>query len=367
MKMSEVRVSDQHLTKEGVEAGSKMAPVDATLLLVRGSALHNEIRAALVKVPVAFNQDVKALVPHKDVLPKYLTHVILGNESALLKLVTSAGNTAGVLETRVVQSFEVFFPSFEEQVAITAQLDTVDALVASLEKLIAKKQAIKLGMMQELLTGKTRLPGFSDEWSHISIGESGVVSGAGVDKTSNTNEIPVRLLNYVDVYHQDFINLDTPRHAVTASPAKLRQCDIQAGDVFFTPTSETPDDIAQSAVALQEIPGAVYSYHLVRWRPNESWNPLYLGSAFKTAHFRSQVVTLASGSGTRYVITMPGFRSLTLPQPPLEEQAAIGRTLKEASDELAILKAELTKVRAIKQGMMQELLTGRTRLASVGV
>ena len=157
LKLSEISDSDQHVSPEAVVAGSKMAPMDSTLLLVRGSALHKEIRAGLVVAPVAFNQDVKALVPNDEVVPKYLTHALRGNESSLLKLVTSAGNTAGVLDTKTVQEFEVFLPAKPEQRRIVVALDDVDEFITTLERLIIKKQAVKQGMMQQLLTGKVRL------------------------------------------------------------------------------------------------------------------------------------------------------------------------------------------------------------------
>lgn len=278
----------------------------------------------------------------------------------------SSGTRSKLTRAELVRIKFAIPGSIGEQRLISDALTTVDDLIASLERLIGKKQAIKHGMMQQLLTGKTRLPGFDGEWAQTSMGESGLFSGAGVDKTSNTGEPPVRLLNYVDVYREEFVYPDTPRQMVTASAVKQRQCDIQAGDVFFTPTSETPDDIGRSAVSLQDAPGAVYSYHLVRWRPRDYWDPIFLGFAFNAEFFRSQVVALASGSGARYVISMPGFRSLKISQPPVEEQAAIGRVLRDSSIQIEILTNRLTKVRSIKQGMMQELLTGRTRLLPAG-
>lgn len=276
------------------------------------------------------------------------------------------GATINQITNRSLKSFRVLIPPAVDRSRITTALSDVSALIQRLEALVAKKRSMKQGLMQQLLTGKTRLPGFDGEWAQTSMGESGLFSGAGVDKTSNTGEPPVRLLNYVDVYREEFVYPDTPRQMVTASTVKQRQCDIQAGDVFFTPTSETPDDIGRSAVSLQDAPGAVYSYHLVRWRPRDSWDPIFLGFAFNAEFFRSQVVALASGSGARYVISMPGFRSLKISQPPVEEQAAIGRVLRDSSIQIEILTNRLTKVRSIKQGMMQELLTGRTRLLPAG-
>jgi type I restriction enzyme, S subunit len=158
LKDLEVNSSNQGLTAAGVKAGSQMAPVGATLLLVRGSALHSEIRASLVTAPVCFNQDVKALIPSKCVIPKFLTYSIHSNADGLLRLVTSAGNTAGVLDTSVVKGLSIWMPDKTEQLRVVKILDDVSTETKSLRKRLAKAKAIKQGMMQELLTGRTRLP-----------------------------------------------------------------------------------------------------------------------------------------------------------------------------------------------------------------
>lgn len=149
--------SDSNVTKEAVSNGSKMAPVESTLLLVRGSALHNEILAGLATKPVCFNQDVKALVPESGLSPEFLTHLLLGRANDLLKLVTSAGNTAGVLDTKQLKAFAIRIPSPDEQSAIATILSDMDAELASLERRRDKTRALKQAMMQELLTGRTRL------------------------------------------------------------------------------------------------------------------------------------------------------------------------------------------------------------------
>lgn len=158
LKQIELNTSDQFLTEEAVIVGSKMAPVDSTLVLVRGSALHNEIRAGLVVSPVCFNQDVKALIPQKCLFPKYLTYYILGMGSRLLKLVSSAGNSAGVLDTELVKNFVLLKPKqTKEQQAIASVLTDIDKEIENLHTRLNKTKSIKQGMMQELLTGRTRL------------------------------------------------------------------------------------------------------------------------------------------------------------------------------------------------------------------
>lgn len=134
-----------------------MAPVGSSLLLVRGSALHNEILCGLVTQPVCFNQDVKALVPRSQVVPKFLTLFIRGTAEELLKLVSSAGNTAGVLDTKLLKSFAINLPPLPEQTAIADVLSDMDVELVELTRRRDKTRLIKQGMMQELLTGRTRL------------------------------------------------------------------------------------------------------------------------------------------------------------------------------------------------------------------
>ena len=152
-----VQSSDRNVTQEAVEFGSKMAPVGSTLVLVRGSALHNEILCGLVTKPVCFNQDIKALVPNSKVNPLYLTIAIKGHSESLLKLVSSAGNTAGVLDTKLLKALEIFLPSLDEQTAIAEVLSEMDAEIEALQDKLAKVRQLKQGMMQELLTGRIRL------------------------------------------------------------------------------------------------------------------------------------------------------------------------------------------------------------------
>src|SRR5262249_35108776 len=159
----------------------------------------------------------------------------------------------------------------EEQYAIATALSDVDALLGALDQLIAKKRDLKQAAMQQLLTGQTRLPGSHGEWEVKQLGDIGEISSAGVDKKSRPDEIPVRLINYLDVYRKDVIYSKDLNHWVTAPMHQAKRCAVQKGDVFFTPSSETRDDIGISAVAMEDIPDAAYSYHIVRLRLREPW------------------------------------------------------------------------------------------------
>ena len=204
---------------------------------------------------------------------------------------------------------------------------------------------------------------FSGEWKTKRLEEIGDISGAGVDKKVNSNEVPVRLVNYLDVYNKSFLYSKDLMHEVSARPDQVRRCTVEKGDVFFTPSSEVSDDICSSAVAMENIADGVYSYHVVRLRLKENWDLYFRGYVFKTKEFLDEASRQCEGSGTRYVISLPKFRAMVVCFPPsIEEQRAIAKVLSDVDGLINALDALIAKKRAIKQATMQQLLTGKTRL-----
>ena len=262
-----------------------------------------------------------------------------------------------------VSRYQLPVPPEPEQRAIAGALSDVDVLLNSLEALIEKKRAVKQSTMQQLLTGKTRLPGFSGAWETKRLGEIGEISGAGVDKKVNPNEPSVRLVNYLDVYNKTFLYSKDLTHEVSARSDQVRSCAVEKGDVFFTPSSEVSNDIGRSAVAMKDIPDSVYSYHVVRLRLKTNWDLYFRAYIFDTKEFLDQASKQCEGSGTRYVISLPKFRAMTVRFPSsIEEQQAISAILSDIDAEITALEQRRDKIRTIKQGMMQQLLTGQVRL-----
>jgi len=306
---------------------------------------------------------ISAITCDKD----YLLHVML---SPVVQDVIESEQTVGAqpkLALMRIRNFLIPLPPTEaEQRAIAAALSDVDALLDGLDRLIAKKRDLKQGAMQQLLTGQARLPGFHGEWEVKRLGDVGEISSAGVDKKLRQDEVPVRLVNYLDVYYKDFIYSYDLNHWVTARTHQIKRCAVKKGDVFFTPTSETRNDIGLSAVAMEDIPDAAYSYHVARLRLHEPWDLRFRTYAFKTRAFLDQAETLCDGNGTRYVVSQSKFRSMTVRVPPVPEQTAIAEVLSDIDAELSTLEARRDKTRNLKQAMMQELLTGKTRIVPQG-
>ena len=357
LKKVEVAESDQCVTVEAVASGSKMAPIDSTLLLVRGSALHNEIRAGIVRYPVCFNQDVKALIPSKSVYPVYLTYSILGNEKELLKLVSSAGNTAGVLDTKLVQSFRIWLPPLEEQRAIATALSDVDSLLEELDRLIAKKRDIKQATMQQLLPGQTRLPGFEGDWEVRTLSSIADIRSGGTPSTSNS------------AFWNGDVPWCTPTDITSLKGRKYLSTTERKISIFGLKDSSAELIPSGSTIMTTRATIGECAINVVPMATNQGFKNLvprcvngeFLYYLMTTQ--KNRLVQLCAGS-TFLEIGKKQLDQLELFIPNDQgEQEAIATTLSKMDSELHALEKRHRKTEALKKAMRQELLTGRTRLA----
>lgn len=262
-----------------------------------------------------------------------------------------------------IKKVNLILPPLPEQKAIAEALSDVDDLITALDKKIAKKRLVKQGAMQELLTGKKRLPGFEEEWEKKTIEDLGELTGSGVDKKFKEDEHFVRLVNYLDVFRRDYIYDKELDFWTTANDLKKEQCNVLQGDVFFTPSSEMPFDIAISAVAMNDMKDVCYSYHIYRLRFHIDIDLCFKAYMFKSQFFYDQANVACEGSGKRYVISLSKFKKLKVYYPTnIQEQQAIATILSNMDKEIADLEAQRDKYRLVKSGMMQKLLTGEIRL-----
>jgi type I restriction enzyme S subunit len=261
----------------------------------------------------------------------------------------------------ILRAIPVQRPSLAEQEAIAEALSDADALIESLEQLLAKKRQLKQGTMQELLTGKRRLLGCSGQWDQISLGELFTFKN-GLNKARQFFGYGTPIVNYMDVFSNSQIYCDRLEGRVSLTPSEVKNFDVKKGDVLFTRTSETPDEIGMASVVLDEPNQTVFSGFVLRGRPkNKRLLDQFKAYCFRSKYVRSQIVAKASYT-TRALTNGRILAGVVLPVPDVEEQAAITAILRDMDAEIAALEAKLAKARQLKQGMMQELLTGRIRL-----
>ena len=250
------------------------------------------------------------------------------------KLIATATIQTGVphINLGVLRQIPVQLPPLPEQRAIAAALSDVDALIASLDRLIAKKRDLKQGVMQQLLTGQTRLPGFSGKWKTKRLGSVLRVrhGKSQHDVVAAVGRYPILAtggeIGRTDAWLHDKPSVLIGRKGTIDSPQYVEGPFWTIDTLFFTEIGS-----AASAKFL------FYVFCTIRW---QSYNE-------------------ASGVPSLNASTIEGIEFRC---PELREQEAVAAVLSDMDAELAALEQRRDKTRLLKQGMMQELLTGRTRL-----
>jgi type I restriction enzyme S subunit len=247
---------------------------------------------------------------------------------------------------------QVFLPPKAEQEAIAEVLSDADALIESLEQLIAKKRQIKQGAMQELLTGKKRLPRFIGEWEVKKIGE---IASPSSEKNTAAEDLPVltcsKHLGFVDSLGY-FKNQVFSKDTSTYKPIRRGQIGYPA------------NHIEEGSIGLQNLYDvALVSPIYVVFTVTEGIDSYFLHRVLKLDSYRQKFKTATTSSvDRRGSLRWPAFSEITVSIPPLPEQTAIAAILSDMDAEITALEGKLTKAHQLKQGMMQELLTGKTRL-----
>jgi len=249
-----------------------------------------------------------------------------------------------------------------EQRAIATALGDVDALLAGLNRLIAKKRDLKQAAMQQLLTGQTRLPGFSGEWEVKRLGEIGSTYGGLTGKTkADFGTGTGRYVTFMNVMANVVIDCALFEQ-VRVAPSES-QNRVSEGDLLFNGSSETPEEVAMCSFMASDVPNLYLNSFCFgfRCRDEQISDGLFLAYYLRANPGRELMKSLAQGS-TRYNLSKGALLEASIRLPLKDEQTAIATVLSDMDAELAALEARRDKTRALKQGMMQELLTGRTRL-----
>ena len=286
----------------------------------------------------------------------------------------TAKSSVDSVRREMITEMSIPLPSFSEQVAVANALSDMDALIEELEKLIAKKQTIKTATMQQLLTGKTRLPEFArhsdgsakgykttelgvmpDDWLRTELGAIASFSkGSGLPKSQLIDSGQFDCIHYGQLFTEY-----GPRIENTLSRTDFDGPNKSAVNDILMPTSDvTPTGLATASSIT--VDGVVLGGDILIIRP-DSEKLCGTFFAYLVPYMREQVMRLVTGT-TVYHLYGRDMAKFVFYMPSLEEQSAIATILNDMDAEIEQLQNRLSKTRQIKQGMMQELLTGKTRL-----
>ena len=308
-------------------------PKGSTLFVCIGSTIG---KCGMAHVEMTANQQINAILPSFRSCPEFVYYAMC---AAAPQIKALAGEQAvPIVNKTLFSQAEVWMPPLAEQRAIVAALSDVDALIGALGRLIAKKRDLKQAAMQQLLTGQTRLPGFSGKWETKRLGDIAHIktgSRNNEDK-SDDGEYPFfvrsEVVERIHSYSHDCEAILVPGEG-------------RIGSIFHYISGRF--DVHQRVYAITRFAPSVLGRYV----------HLYMSKNFGAWAMQNTVKATVDS------LRLPTFLTFQMVLPPtIGEQAAIAAVLTDMDAEIVALEARRDKTRLLKQGMMQELLTGRTRL-----
>ncbi|MGC1043901.1 restriction endonuclease subunit S [Pantoea agglomerans] len=278
----------------------------------------------------------------------------------------AVGSTIKTIGLPYFKKLKIALPPFSEQKKIAQILSAWDSAISVTEKLLTNSQQQKKALMQQLLTGKKRLLDenggrFSGEWEYTIFGDLGDTYTGLTGKTKEDFGAGKPYIPYINIFKNS--RIDTQSLEYVQVHDDERQSVVKYGDIFFTTSSETPDEVGMSSVLLDEVGEVFLNSFCFGFRLNnfETLIPEFARYLFRSEHVRRQISTLGQGA-TRYNLSKLQLIKLELNHPCVEEQQKIAAVLSSADAEIATLERKLTCLKDEKKALMQQLLTGKRRV-----
>lgn len=327
-----------------------------------------------VKVPVKdrgalLNQNLVKIVPKNSLITNnYLFSMITKSKFNYFISTLVRGNANQVSITlKELFAYTFPLPPLPEQQKIAKILSTWDKAISATERLIDNSTQQKKALMQQLLTGKKRLlddegQRFEGEWeerklSNLGSTFNGLTGKTKVDFGSGKKYIPYMNIfknTFIDTDNLDYVNIDVDE----------KQNTVQFGDVFFTTSSETPEEVGMSSILLKKTKEPIYLNSFCfgfRLFEIDKVAPAFIGYILRSSHVRRKIAILAQGA-TRYNLSKVQLLKISIALPSLEEQQKIATVLTNADREIELLEQQLADLQQEKKALMQVLLTGKKRV-----
>ncbi len=384
MKRFSLDDAEDHISEVAISDGARIAPAGTVFIVVRGMILAHTFPVCIAERTMAFNQDVKALVPQPGVDGRFLAHWLHGNRSKLLGLVTEATHGTKRIDLRDLQAAELMLPSTPEQRRIAEILDTLDEAIRKTEQLIAKLKQVKQGLLHDLLTrgiddnGELRDPvRHPEQFKDSALGR--LPRGWSVLRMRDLYAEPARnglykppafhgrgphMVQMGNIFRGLAVSFaGAGRVAVT--PAELATYALREGDLLFGRRSLVMEGAGKCALVERLNEPATFESSIVRVRVKpDRVSPLFVahfltgdaGYRDRRRFIRQVAVSGVSGGDiSQFVVAVP----------PRAEQARICASIVALDNRISTETIEVRKQEALKHGLMDDLLTGRVRTTAL--
>ena len=256
-----------------------------------------------------------------------------------------------------LSKFTFMIPSRPEQEMIVKLIESVDNLIAVNQRKLAKLKELKQGYLQKLFPKngskfpQLRFAGFADAWEQRKLGELGSTFTGLTGKTKEDfGHGDAKFVTYMNVFQNAVASLEQ-LDSVEIDP---KQNEVKKGDVFFTTSSETPEEVGMSSVWKYNYDNVYLNSFTFGYRPNIEFDLDYLAAMLRSTTVRKKITFLAQGI-SRYNISKTKMMDIEVPVPSLEEQAKIGAFLSNVEQTITLHQRKLEKLQELKKGYLQKM------------
>lgn len=345
-----------------ISSSAKMVQKGDLLMALYGA---NSGDTAVSQIDGAINQAILCIRPHNLLVSFLCSFLELKKDMYIAKYLQGGqGNLSG----EIVNNYMIPIPPIEEQHKITEVLETWDKVIEKQTQLIEKLELRKKGLMQQLLTGKKRLPGFSGEWKKVKLGDAAIFLSTNSFSREQLNSVKGNILNihYGDVLVRYSSVLDASKEDIPYINEQIGYTPkdyVNNGDVIMADTAE--DEMVGRCCEVINIDNikVVSGLHTILIHPIIKFTPKYLGYYLNSERYHKQIISIMQGIKV-YSITKDALKNTIIDIPCIEEQAAIANILSLCDHEILLAKQKLSKFQWQKKGLMQVLLTGKRRITN---
>ena len=357
--------TSQYLSSEGV---SKSRFVDKGKLIM--SICGTIGRPIILKTPSCIHDGFIVFedLDKKQTQVEFLYYWLAYNEHYFQK--QGQKGTQANINTDIVKITPIALPPLPEQEKIAEVLSTMDEHIGETEDLIEKTETLKQGMMQRLLTQGIGHTEFKDteigripaEWEVVSTGSLGsTYNGLTGKNKDDFGSSGYPFITYKAIF--DSSTIDLSRFEFVRVGEKEKQNEVIQGDLFFTTSSETPDEVGMCSALLHRVDRVYLNSFCFGYRIHDqsSFDPNYARFFFRGKYFRHIIAKIAQGS-TRYNLSKIAMMKINIPLPSIFEQKLIADILTTIDAQIEEYRSKLERLNQLKSGLMQQLLTGRIRV-----
>ena len=348
-----IEKSEEYITQEGLENSSaKLFPIGTLLMAMYGQG-KTRGKVAILNIEATTNQACGAIITNKEVLNPFFAFQNLVKRYDEIRDLSNQGSQEN-LSGGIIKGIEITFPKLSEQDKITSFLSLIDERIQTQNKIIEQLETLIKGLSEKLFSQKVRFKEFTDEWELKSLGEIGETFNGLSGKNKNNFGKGKPYIQYKQIFDSSRVQLENC--GLVEISKSENQNSVRYGDIFFTISSETSNEIGMSSVLLDKVSEVYLNSFCFGYRvlSFQILHPLFSSYLFRSSIFRTKIIKLAQGS-TRYNMSKVELLKLTISLPCEEEQISISQFLFTIDSKIQTEKNTLEKYHSQKEYLLHNL------------